>query len=145
MGNEDVGSESEHAWYHGSHLTCQICKKTFANDQWYFHHFSKIHGMTKEQYNTQYGKQLEIWHQYQCLICKNEIRWKYSSIRQHLKQVHGTTIQDYEAQYMDMDMDISPVQKLPALKPATFNTCGIPGVSASIIKLEKPSVPITLP
>ena len=38
---------SEHAWYHGSDLTCQICFKNFANDQWYFHHFSKIHGITK--------------------------------------------------------------------------------------------------
>ena len=71
-----AGADSEHAWYHGSNLTCQICSKTFANDQWYFHHFSKIHGMTKEQYNEQYGKELEIWHQYQCLICNSEIRSK---------------------------------------------------------------------
>merc|ERR1712106_293703 len=121
--NEDVGSESEHAWYHGSHLACQICKKTFANDQSYFHHFSKIHGMTKEQYNTQYGKQLEIWHQYQCLICKNEIRWKYSSIRQHLKQVHGTTIQDYEARYMDSEPDEFNIEPIAALREQAMNPC----------------------
>jgi len=123
--NEDVGSgsDSEHAWYHGSNLTCQICKKTFANDQWYFHHFSKIHGMTKEQYNTQYGKQLEIWNQYQCLICNSEIRWKYSSIRQHLKQVHGTTIQDYEARYMDAEPDELTIEPIAALTEKAMNPC----------------------
>jgi hypothetical protein len=30
-------------------------------------------------------------------------RWKYSSIRQHLRQVHNTTIQDYEARYMETE------------------------------------------
>jgi len=122
--NEDVvGSESEHAWYHGSNLTCQICRKIFANDQWYFHHFSKIHGMTKEQYNAKYGKDGEIWNQYQCLICNSEIRWKYSSIRQHLKQVHGTTIQDYEARYMDAEPEDIMIEPLAALREKAMNPC----------------------
>ena len=72
-----LGTGGEHAWYHGSNLTCKICYKTFANDQWYFHHFSKIHGITKEQYNEKYGKEGEIYHQYQCLICNSEIRYYY--------------------------------------------------------------------
>lgn len=108
----DGGAES--AWYHGSNLTCQICNKQFVNDQWYFHHFSKIHGMTKEQYNEQYGKEMEIWHQYQCLICNSEIRWKYSSIRQHLKQVHSMTIQEYEARYMDAEAEAEAVDSIEA-------------------------------
>ena len=112
---ENNAADSEHAWYHGSNLTCQICSKTFANDQWYFHHFSKIHGMTKEQYNEQYGKEMEVWHQYQCLICNSEIRWKYSSIRQHLKQVHSMTIQDYEARYMDAEAEAEAVDKVEAV------------------------------
>ena len=112
---EAGAADSEHAWYHGSNLTCQICSKTFANDQWYFHHFSKIHGMTKEQYNEQYGKELEVWHQYQCLICNSEIRWKYSSIRQHLKQVHDMTIQDYEARYMDAEAKAEAVDSVEAV------------------------------
>ena len=107
--------DSEHAWYHGSNLTCQICSKTFANDQWYFHHFSKIHGMTKEQYNEQYGKDMEHWNQYQCLICNSEIRWKYSSIRQHLKQVHSMTIQDYEARYMDAEAEAEALDNVEAV------------------------------
>ena len=127
--NEDPTEESEqHAWYHGSNLTCQICNKTFANDQWYFHHFSKIHGITKEKYNEMYGKQLEQWTQYGCLICGNKIRWKYSSIRQHLKQVHNTTIQDYEATYMDggevaEEEEEQTVEPLEALQEQARNPC----------------------
>jgi hypothetical protein len=75
------GIGGDHAWYHGSNLTCKICYKTFANDQWYFHHFSKIHGITKEQYNEKYGKDGEIYHQYQCLICNSEIRYYANAIR----------------------------------------------------------------
>ena len=44
---EAGAADSDHAWYHGSHLTCQICS------------------------NEQYGKELEVWHQYQCLICNS--------------------------------------------------------------------------
>ena len=131
VAEEDEGSMvegvSETAWYHGSNLTCQICSKHFNNDQWYFHHFSKIHGMTKEQYNEQYGKELEIWNQYQCLICNSEIRWKYSSIRQHLRQVHNMTIQDYEARYMDAEAEAMET------------------VETSMSEVSPPSTPLLLP
>jgi predicted transcriptional regulator/uncharacterized C2H2 Zn-finger protein len=142
--NEDQDSNEmeceSHAWYHGSNLTCQICNKVFANDQWYFHHFSKIHGITKEKYNEQYGKEMEVWTQYQCLICGSKIRWKYSSIRQHLKQVHDTTIQDYEARYMDgtTENHQDHVDPMKALQEQARNPCQ--EMPASI-----PITPVSLP
>ena len=32
--------------------------KVINNDQWYFHHFSKIYGIKKEKYNEQYGREM---------------------------------------------------------------------------------------
>jgi len=60
------------------------------------------------------------------LVC----RWKYSSIRQHLRQVHNTTIQDYEARYMETE-PIPPsassftltIDPLAALREQAMNPC----------------------
>jgi hypothetical protein len=58
-------------------------------------------------------------------------RWKYSSIRQHLRQVHNTTIQDYEARYMETE-PIPPsasssfslaIDPLVALHEQAMNPC----------------------
>ena len=58
MINKDGDGRENHTWYHGSNLNCQICNKVFNNDQWYFHHFSKIYGIKKEKYNEQYGREM---------------------------------------------------------------------------------------
>merc|ERR1711923_104805 len=54
-------------------------------------------------------------HWYWCHTSNSEIRWKYSSIRQHLKQVHDMTIQDYEARYMDAEAEAEAVDSVEAV------------------------------
>ena len=61
MINKDGDGSENRTWYHGSNFNCQICNKVFNNDQWYFHHFSKIckiYGIKKEKYNEQYGREM---------------------------------------------------------------------------------------
>ena len=51
MINKDGDGRENRTWYHRSN-------KVFNNDQWYFHHFSKISGIKKEKYNEQYGREM---------------------------------------------------------------------------------------
>ena len=93
---------------------CAICNKLSSEKRHVREHIIKLHGLSLNDYEAQYGE-CEIHTEYFfCGVCHAEVKHNLKNISLHLQNVHSITPQQYEVQYgriADDDVEIPEMNK----------------------------------
>ena len=74
---------------------CKPCGNKFTVAQSFRRHIKEHHGLTTQQYRSQYGDSEIVSKNFTCKLCNSKIKHTRNMITQHLKSVHRITWQEY--------------------------------------------------
>ena len=74
---------------------CKPCGNKFTVAQSFRRHIKDHHGLTTQQYRSQYGNSEIVSKNFTCKLCNSSIKHTRNMITQHLKTVHRVSWQEY--------------------------------------------------
>ena len=89
--NEEVGEMKLEGCVH----QCKPCGNKFTVAQSFRRHIKDHHGLTTQQYRSQYGNSEIVSKSFTCKLCNSSIKHTRNMITQHLKTVHRVSWQEY--------------------------------------------------
>lgn len=100
---------------------CVLCGKLSGEKRHIREHIIKIHGMSLNDYEMQYGE-CEIHTEYFfCGVCHAEVKHNLKNISLHLQNVHSLTPQMYEEQHGPIPDDDVPIPELATANGEEFD------------------------
>ena len=91
VAKEEVGEMKLEGCVH----QCKPCGNKFTVAQSFRRHIKDHHGLTTQQYRSQYGKSEIVSKNFTCKLCNSAIKHTRNMITQHLKTVHRLSWQEY--------------------------------------------------
>ena len=91
MAKEEVGDMKLEGCVH----QCKPCGNKFTVAQSFRRHIKDHHGLTTQQYRSQYGNSEIVSKNFTCKLCNSSIKHTRNMITQHLKTVHRVSWQEY--------------------------------------------------